>query len=175
MTFDDYVAQLAIPHRSKHAFWHLVLSGADALPAVRRGLASDDHAVRLGCTRVLDHLVDEESWPELIAMLDDDDAETRYWALHSLACERCKDNACRPTKSEVLTPAIRILHSDPDRHVRSSAVGVVAMFVHTDGEAERALVDAHTTDPDPAVRKKAGWFVPGGVRYEKTKPRAATR
>lgn len=171
MTYDDYVAQLAIPHRAKDAFWHLALSGPDALPAVRRGLTSDDHAVRLGCTRVLDHLVDEESWPELIAMLDDTDPATRFWALHSLACDKCKDNACRPAKADIFRHALNMLQTDPSRHVRAMAVELVGRFVHEDPTAEAALVAAHAHDPDPSVRKKAGWFAPGGTRWQKTRPR----
>jgi HEAT repeat protein len=170
MAFDDYVAQLAIPHRAKHAMWSLVLGGADALPAVRRGLASDDRAVRVGCTRVLDHLVDEESWPELIALLDDPDAEVRAWAMHSLACDVCKENSCRPDPRALMEPALRLLTTDPSRYVRAAAVGVVGRWVHDEPEARAAMIDAHQNDAHPSVRKKAGWFVPGGTVYEKTRP-----
>jgi HEAT repeat protein len=171
-TYDDFVAELAIKHRAKEAFWHLVLSGPPALPAVRRGLVSEDNEIRIGCTKVLDHLVDEESWPELIAMIDDADAEVRAWTLHSLACERCKESGCAlPDRSEVLPPAIRALESDPDQHVRQMAVGVVAQWMYDDAEAAAALLRAHESDPHPSVRKKAGWFVPGGARYERLKPR----
>jgi HEAT repeat protein len=172
-SFDEYVQDLGVKHRFKQAFWHLVLSGADALPAVRRGLLSDDDAIRVGCTRVLDHLVDEESWPELIAMIDDDNPEVRAWTLHSLACDRCKESGCSlPERNEVLPPAIRALESDPDQHVRQSAVGVIAQWMYDESDAAAALARAHVSDPHPAVRKKAGWFIPGGARYERLKPRA---
>ena len=171
--FDQYVAWLGVAHRAKHAFWHLVLSGEDALPAVRRGLASDNNDVRVGCTKVLDHLVDDESWPELVAALDDPDPRVRMWALHALSCDRCKDNSCRADKADVLPRAVRILESDPDRHVRAHAVGLVGRWVHDDdGVAVAALINAHDNDPHPAVRKSAGWVTPGGPIYEKTKPRA---
>jgi HEAT repeat protein len=176
-TFDDWVADLGVKHRHKDAFWHLVWSGADALPAVRRGLVSDDDGVRIGCTKVLDHLVDEECWPELIAMIDDDNPEVRAWTLHSLACERCKEQGCSlPERDAVLPPAIRALESDPDQHVRQMAVGVIAKWMYDDGVAADALRRAHAADPHPSVRKKAGWFVPGGALYEKHRPKArATR
>ncbi|MEY2418381.1 MAG: hypothetical protein QOG90_1061 [Actinomycetota bacterium] len=171
-SYDDYVAELAIKHRFKEAFWHLVVSGPPALPAVRRGLTSDDVEIRVGCTKVLDHLVDEESWPELIAMIEDDNAEVRAWTLHALACERCKESGCSlPDRVHVLPPAIRALASDPDQHVRQHAVGVVAQWMYDEGDAAAALQRAHESDPHPAVRKKAGWFVPGGARYERLKPR----
>lgn len=171
-SFDDWVAELGIKHRHKDAFWHLVLSGADALPAVRRGLTSHDDAIRIGCTKVLDHLVDEECWPELIAMIGDDNPEVRAWTLHSLACDKCKEQGCSlPARHEVLPPAIRALASDPDQHVRQMAVGVIAQWMYDQGDAAAALQRAHEHDPHPAVRKKAGWFVPGGARYERMKPR----
>jgi HEAT repeat protein len=171
-SFDDYVRDLAVKHREKQAFWHLVLSGPPALPAVRRGLLSEDDAIRVGCTKVLDHLVDEDSWPELIAMIDDDNPEVRRWTLHSLACERCKESGCSlPERNEVLPPAIKALESDPDQHVRQSAVGVVAQWMYDESDAAAALARAHASDPHPAVRKMAGWFVPGGARYERLKAR----
>lgn len=37
--FAPLIGALAVPHRAKHAYWYLILSGAPALPAVRRILA----------------------------------------------------------------------------------------------------------------------------------------
>jgi HEAT repeat protein len=172
---DDYFAwveRLTIPHHEKEAMWHLILSGPDALPFVRAGLASADARVRVGCTKVLDHLVDDEALDDLIAMVTDESAEVRAWALHALACERCKENGCTPSMADVLPAALDRLRNDADHHVRSHALGVVSQYVHVDEDALGAVIEAHEHDPNPGVRKKAGWFVPGGVRYEKTKPRA---
>jgi HEAT repeat protein len=170
-SFDDYVSDLGIKHRSKQAFWHLVLSGAPALPAVRRGLQSEDAAIRNGCARVLDHLVDDDSYPDLIALLSDDSAEVRVNALHALACDRCKDNECRPPKRDIFEHGLAMMRDDPDRHVRAMAIEIVGRFVHEDPVAEQALIAAHDGDADPTVRKMAGWFAPGGPRWEKTRPR----
>ena len=169
--FFAWVERLAIPHHQKEAMWHLVLSGPPALDAVRAGLASDDRTVRVGCTQVLDHLVDDDALADLVEMVTDDDAEVRGWALHALACERCKDNGCTPSMAEVLPAALDRLRNDTNRHVRAHALGVVGQYVHVSTDALDAAVDAHEHDPDPGVRKKAGWFVPGGPRYEKTKPK----
>jgi HEAT repeat protein len=174
-TYDDYVAELAIKHRESAAFWHLVYSGEAALPAVRKGLSSRDPKIRRDCTRVLDHLVNEDSWPELIAMVGDRDPNVRAWALHSLACDRCKENSCRPDKDEVMLRAISAMQTDPVAGVRSMAVEVVARWVYDDADAEAAITDVRDSDPDPGVRKKAGWFAPGGVRYEKKKPKSRPR
>ncbi|MEN3271311.1 MAG: hypothetical protein V7636_72 [Actinomycetota bacterium] len=171
---DDYFAwveRLTIDHHHKEAFWHLILSGPDALPAVRAGLAHDDPVVRAGCLRVLDHLVDDDAWGDLLEMLDDENAEVRFHALHALACDRCKENGCAPTKATVLPHALRVLRDDPAGPIRGMALEVVARWVHTDEVALDAITRAHESDPDRSVRKKAGWFVPGGPRYEKTKPK----
>ena len=170
-SLDDWVADLGIKHRHKDAFWHLVSRGADALPAVRRGLHSDDAAIRNGCARVLDHIVDEDSYPELIALLGDDDAVVRVNALHALACDRCKDNACRPPKADILHHGVELLEHDPDKHVRAIAVEIVGRFVHEDDNALAVIRRASEADANPTVRKMARWFSPGGPRYEATKPR----
>jgi len=174
---DDYFAwveRLAIPHHQRDAMWHLVLSGPPALDAVRAGLAHDDPAVRRGCTDVLDHLVDDAALADLVEMVTDDDVEVRVRALHALACERCKENGCTPDAASVLPAAIDRLRNDPNRHVRAHALGAVARWVHHSTDAFEAVAAA-LHDPDPTVRKKASWFVPGGPRYEKTKPKIRAR
>ena len=173
--FFGWVERLAIPHHQKEAMWHLILSGPPALDAVRAGLASDDPAIRRGCTQVLDHLVDDDALADLVEMVTDDDAAVRGSALHALACERCKENGCTPSMATVLPAALDRLRNDPNGHVRNNALGVVGQWVHQSADALAAVIEAHEHDPHPAVRKMAGWFVPGGVRYEKTKPKVRAR
>lgn len=169
--FPAWVARLADPVRAKAAFWHLVGSGPPALPAVRAGLASPDADVRFHCTRIMDHLVDPYSFGALVGMLADPDPRVRAQALHALACERCKDIECRPDPARVLGPAIGLLRHDPFGAVRVHAAEVVGRWVHSHPEAVRALQDAAEADPSPAVRKKAGWFAPGGPIFIRTAPR----
>jgi HEAT repeat protein len=166
--FSRWVSLLADPVRTQRAYWHLVLSGEAALPAVREGLGSPNAVVRRQCTRALDHLVDEASFPTLVAMLDDPDPQVRIEALHALACDRCKDNACRPAAADVLGKAIALLAGDPDRHVRAYACELVGRWVHSHESARDAVVAARDNDPAPAVRKKAGWHAPGGTIFQKT-------
>jgi hypothetical protein len=71
----------------------------------------------------------------------------------------------------VLEPALQHLASDPDSHVRAMAAELTGKFVHTDGRALTALKTSHAQDPSPVVRKKAGWFTPGGTIYQRTIPR----
>jgi hypothetical protein len=150
-------------------------AGKDAVGAIGAGLHHENPAVREGCCRLLDHLVDTGSMGQLIAMADDPDAQVRTAAFHALACDRCKGDTCAPGAGEVLEPALRHLASDPDAHVRAMTAELAGKFVHTDGRAATALATARAHDPSPAGRKKAGWFTPGGTIYQRTAARAPNR
>jgi hypothetical protein len=170
---DDYggwVRLLADPIRSQRAFWHLVLSGPDALDSVQAGLDSPNADIRRWSTKAMDHLVDASGLATLVRMLDDPDPGVRLEACHALACDRCKDNACRPDATAVLPRAIAVILDDPDAHVRAYAVELVGRWVHTRPEAEAAIIRSRDHDPSPAVRKKAGWYAPGGTIHRKTSP-----
>ncbi|MET9079163.1 HEAT repeat domain-containing protein [Streptomyces sp. NPDC004232] len=167
------VSCLGDPQRTVAAYHALLRRGESVLGAVRAGLRDRNPAVREGCCRLLDHLVDTESMGELIAMADDPDARVRIAALHALACDRCKGDTCAPGADRVLEPALHHLASDPDPHVRAMAAELVGKFAHFDARALAALRASQAGDPSPAVRKKAGWFTPGGTIYERTLPSAA--
>jgi len=164
---------LGDPPRAVAAYHELLRRGQDALGAIRTGLHEQNPAVREGCCRLLDHLVDTDSMSQLIAVADDPDAGVRVAAFHALACDRCKGDTCAPGAAEVLEPALRHLASDPDANVRARAAELVGKFAHTDGRAVTALETACTQDPSPVVRKKAAWFAPGGTIYQRTIPRAS--
>lgn len=166
------VSCLGDPQRTVAAYRELLRRGGSALSSIRSGLRDEHPAVREGCCRLLDHLVDTESMDELVAMADDPDARVRIAAFHALACDRCKGDTCAPGADRVLEPALRHLASDPEPHVRARAAELVGRFVHTHTCAGAALKASHTDDPSPAVRKKAGWFMPGGSIYERTLPRS---
>lgn len=68
----------------------------------------------------------------------------------------------------VLLPGLRLPGGDPGAHVRAMAVELVGRFAHSSAGAEAALVQAREADPSPAVRKKAGWYAPGGTVYRRT-------
>ena len=140
------------------------------MSAIRAGLRDKTPAVREGCCRLLDHLVDTESMDELVLMADDPDARVRIAAFHALACDRCKGDTCAPGPDRVLEPALHHLASDSDPHVRAMAAELVGKFASSDARAVAALQASHANDPSPAVRKKAGWFTPGGPIYERLLP-----
>ncbi|MFJ1757872.1 HEAT repeat domain-containing protein [Kitasatospora sp. NPDC088134] len=166
------VSCLGDPQRTVGAYHELLRRADGALDAIRAGLAHPDPAVREGCCRLLDHLVDTDSMPQLIEMADDPDPKVRIAAFHALACDRCKNDACAPGADRVLEPALRHLATDPDPQVRARAAELVGKFVHTDAAALAALQTSHAQDPSPAVRKKSGWYAPGGTIHRRTLPRA---
>jgi hypothetical protein len=105
-------------------------------------------------------------------MLNDGDKRVRCSALHTLACDRCKEGtACRPEEGQVLPKAMKLLANDPDAHVRAMAIEVVGHFVHTNALAVAAISAAMQKDKSSTVRKKAGWYAPGGPIHGRTKPR----
>jgi HEAT repeat protein len=169
---DELVQDLAIRHRHKDAYRRLIVLRTAATPAVRRGLCHSDAVVRIGCCKVLDHFLDEDALPGLLENLRHEDAGVRTWALHALACDRCKEGACRPAESDVMPVAIELLLGDPNRQVRQMVAGLVGLAVHRSGDAAEAMARAAKDDPHPVVRKIARWFVPGGPRYERLRPKA---
>jgi HEAT repeats len=171
----ELINQLGVRHRMTAAYRTLFGMGFAAVPAAREGLRHENADVRYHCCAVLDHFLVPEALSDLIGMLRDPDPRVRRSALHTLACDRCKEEACRPIEAEVLPEALRMLNEDGDRHVRAMAIEVVGQYVHTNPMAERALVDARTNDPSPAVRKKAGWYAPGGPIHTRTAPRPARK
>ncbi|MEU1179961.1 HEAT repeat domain-containing protein [Streptomyces sp. NPDC005820] len=164
------VSCLGDPQRTVAAYRELLRRGENALSAIRVGLRDADPAVREGCCRLLDHLVDTGSMGQLVAMADDPDARVRIAAFHALACDRCKGETCAPGPDRVLEPALRHLAADPDPQVRARAAELVGKFAHSDARAAAALRASHANDPSRAVRKKAGWYAPGGTIYRRTAP-----
>jgi HEAT repeat protein len=167
----EIIEQLAFPYKAPDAYRALLDLGIQALPEVRAGLRHDNPDVRLHCCRFLDRYLSPDTLADLMGMLNDGDERVRCSALHTLACDRCKDGTCRPEEAEVLPKAMKLLARDPDAHVRGMAIEVVGQFVHTNGLAAAAISAAQHGDENPTVRKKAGRYVPGGPIHRRTKPR----
>lgn len=165
------IHQLSVPHRAKSAYHALFAAGFASLPAVLSGLKHENADVRYHCVRLLDHFVVPEVLGDLYGMVCDPDPRVRSAVLHSLACDKCKKGECRPTEAEVLPVALTLLSEDSDRYVRAMAVEVVGHYVHKSPLAAQALIEAHKNDANSTVRKKAGWYAPGGSIYRRTAPR----
>jgi HEAT repeat protein len=170
--YDRHVADLAVAHRAKRALRALMAAGSLATPALRRGLRDADPLVRAGCCIVLDHFLDEETLPELMENLAHPDERVRGWALHALACDRCKEGACRPGEDEVVPLTVRMLRDDPSRRVRAQAVHLLGAVAQRRPDALVALERARVHDADPNVRKIASRYTPGGAIFERGAARA---
>ena len=174
MTMKDYrrcVEDLAVKHRAKHALRCLMAAGSRATSVLLEGLRHPEPDVRIGCCQVLDHYLDPAAIPELINNLQHENDMVRAWAMHALACDRCKEGACRPGEDEVLPIAARMLIEDKSRRVRQMAAGVLGPSVHRHPDVLRALEYARDHDSHPVVRKIAGWYTPGGPIYNRLRPK----
>lgn len=175
MTVEDSVLidALGSEPRRPDAFRALLRRGPAALAAIRQGLTHPEARVREQCCLLLDELLVPEATDDLIARLTDPDARVRVAALHALSCLRCKPDAdtCRPDRVRLLPRAVHLLHEDVDPQVRMRAAELVGLWVHEDEDAVAALIRARDHDPAPAVRKKAGWYTPGGPIHRRTAPK----
>lgn len=171
---DDYrrlVENLAIKHRAKEALRQLMAAGSLATPVVREGLHHPEPIVRIHCCQVLDHHMDEDALPELIENLSHENEGVRAWALHALACDRCKEGTCRPGEDQVIPLAIHMLLEDESRRVRQVAAGMLGPSVHRQPDVLQALIWARDHDPHPVVRNIARWYTPGGTIYKRLMPK----
>jgi HEAT repeat protein len=169
----EIVEDLAFPYKAPKAYRALLDLGTEALPAVRAGLRHDESNVRLHCCKFLDRYLSPDTLYDLLDMLNDGDERVRCSALHTLACDRCKEGSCRPEEADVLPRVMTLLERDPEAHVRAMAIEVVGQFVHTNALAVAAISAARQNDENPTVRKKAGWYLPGGPIHRRTGPKRA--
>jgi HEAT repeat protein len=178
LNLDDYrhfVEDLAVKHRANQALRRLMDVGSLITPLLREGLRHPEPAVRVGCCKVLDHHMDEAALPELMENLRHEDETVRAWALHALACDRCKEGTCRPGEDQVIPIAIQLLLKDESRRVREMAAGMLGPSVHRRSDVLRALEQAREHDPHPVVRKIARWYTPGGPIYKRLTPKPSRR
>jgi len=130
------------------------LSGPPALPALRRGLRHRKAIVRQQCVRIFDQLVDEESLPELVLALEDEDPGVCARALHALACDRCKQNECRPGEDLWVPRALDFLRN-PNPDIRAAAIDALGKVAQHRPDVATALVTAAESDTDKGLRGMA--------------------
>jgi HEAT repeat protein len=153
--FDGWVGQLAKAERRQLAKRHLLRMGSPALPALRRGMRHPEPMVRRTCTGILDHLVDEESLPDLVAALDDADPGVCARALHALACDRCKQTGCLPAEELFVPRALELLRAHEDPRVRAAAIDALAKVAQRRPDVADALMQASVNERDPGLRNMA--------------------
>ena len=101
------------------AFQALVAAGEAGREAVRLGLSHPVPRVRAACADFYDHLGSDEDVPVLRELLADPVPSVRRQAVHSLACQRCKD---APLETDLTETLIGLALDDPTPRVRREAV-----------------------------------------------------
>jgi hypothetical protein len=152
--YEGWVAQLGRAQRRQEAKRHLTLSGPPAVPAIRHGMSHPNPVVRRCCADLLDRLLDESALPDLIAALDDVDADVCKRALHALACDQCKEGECRPGEDLWVPKALDLLH-DPRADVRAGAIDALGKVVRRRPDVVAALEVVAGSDPDRGLRGMA--------------------
>ena len=152
--YDGWVRLLARDGTRQRAKRHLWRCGPAVVPALRRGLQHPSADVRRSCVNLLDRLLDEDAVADLVAVLDDEDPSVLGRALHALACDQCKEGACRPGEDLFVPRALDLLAS-PDPDVRASAIDTLGKVSDRRPDVAAALRAVADGDPDPGLRGMA--------------------
>jgi HEAT repeat protein len=160
--FHGWVSQLGVTSCRQRAKAHLLTSGPPALPALRRGLRHPKAIVRQQCVRIFDQLVDEASLPDLVVALDDENPGVCARALHALACDRCKQNECRPGEDLWVPRALDFLENHPSPDVRAAAIDALGKVVGHRPAVAAALLTAAEQEPNIGLRGMARWRASAG-------------
>lgn len=118
--FTGLVDSFAVADRRFDVYQALVEGGEEALPALRRGLKSDNWQIRRWSAICLDRVADADALADLVPLLEDPNAKVRLWAIHSLACDHCKDDVVRPV--DIVPLLIERAERDENLRVRRMAV-----------------------------------------------------
>ena len=136
-----------------------------------------DPHIRRSCLWVLDHHANDVSMPVFAQAVRDEVDFVRDLALHSLACEGCKqDELCL---ADVVPPLVRVLEQDPKPDLRIKALTALVGLSPRDPRAREALERAGRENSDPVVRRCAadaatsGSFVVPKKRYDRSQRRRA--
>lgn len=145
------VAQFSDAELRVVTLFQLNALGDAALPAVREGLKHPDWHVRHWCAIFLDRGADAETLHDLIPLLTDPEPKVRLWAVHSMACQHCKDYAC---PIDVVPHLIDRAETDPITQVRKMAVTMLAEMPR-DARIRAVLERALTREQDRRLRLHA--------------------
>lgn len=170
--YDGWVQQLGIASRRHDAKLHLLDSGKAALPALRRGLENPKPMIRRMVVKLLDFLVDDETLPHLVAALEDNDPDVVGRALHSLACDRCKQDECRPGEDVWLPRALEFARSHPSAHVRARAIDALSKVASRRADVVDALAEIADSDRDRGLRGLARHAVEVAGRHQRRRAAA---
>jgi len=123
----------------------LVAMGTHALPALRHGLRHTEWQVRRWCAICLDQVADEEALADLLPLMHDPHPKVRLWAVHSVACDHCKDGVACPV--DVVPHLIERIRQDSNLRVRRMAV-IMLGSEFSDPRAIDVLTDVVSQETD---------------------------
>lgn len=140
----------------RHAAWLELLDlGPSARNAVVDGLRDASWQVRRWCALWLDHHADPESLQALIPLLRDPKSQVRLFAVHAIACDRCKQGE---NPIDAVPLLMERICGDESIRVRRHATAMLA-FQHAHPDLEGFFQDLLATETDAKLRKHAGWGV----------------
>ena len=113
------VARLEDPDLRFSSYQALVALGVASLPAIRAGLNHPRWEVRKWCAMCLDQVADTETLDALVPLLRDPNSQVRLWAVHSVACDHCKEDAA--CSVDLVPLLIERIEEDPSIRVRRMA------------------------------------------------------
>lgn len=144
---------------------------AAVLADVQTGaLHHPDPQIRRYCLVLLDHHANDASMHVFVRALEDSADPVREVALHSLACEACKEHDLRP--ADVVPALARVLESDPKPDLRIKALTALLRVAPGQPQVRDLLRRAAEKNTDGVTRRCAeaalrGDFVPPKKRYER--------
>ena len=100
----------------------------------------------------LDQVADEEALVDLVPLLTDPHPKVRLWAVHSIACEHCKEDVSCPV--DVVPLLLATIRHDPSIRVRRMAV-IMLGSEFVDPRAVPVLKDVLSAESDVKIRGHA--------------------
>ncbi len=149
----ELVARLGSKDERAAAWKELLSLGLSARDAVREGLGHANWEVRRWCAIWLDNYADTESLHALIPLLRDPKSKVRLFAVHSLACDRCKAGE---NPIDVVPLLIERIRQDESIRVRRHAVMLLA-FQHAHPDLQGFFQELLDTETDAKLHKHAGF------------------
>ncbi|GAB4469005.1 MAG: hypothetical protein OHK0029_41540 [Armatimonadaceae bacterium] len=97
----------------------LAAAGSAGMEAVLQGLTDPDPTIRRACARFMDHYGTDQSISGLLRAIKDPVPKVRREAVHSLSCNRCKEEALCVDLVPILA---EVLDTEENVRVRCEAV-----------------------------------------------------
>lgn len=109
--------------------------------------------IRRSCLSYLDHYANDESAATFAAALADPIPQVRNAALHSIACEGCRETEL--CAADVVPGLVELLRSDPSPEIRHKTIGTLIRLSDRDPAARIAVQRASVEDGDDLIRQTA--------------------